>query len=195
MGSLISFRLRLAVIVTLAMAALPCFAGEVAVLRNGFSIRHERREVVGDLPGLYVSADGSSFVDVPTAEIEHFEDAPPELPRQLPTPGFAASGAKRVSSPFARNAPNVGRAESGRSRQFGEWALPAGSRPGQQRDQGGERIQCARRVSEGSARTDAVDARHGIDAGCSQCFRSHRRMSRAERNICGNCWSATTSIW
>ena len=50
----------------LASAALPCFAGEVAVLKNGFSIRHERREIVGDTTRLYVNADGSSFVDVPT---------------------------------------------------------------------------------------------------------------------------------
>ncbi|HWO33278.1 MAG TPA: hypothetical protein VNO32_31145, partial [Candidatus Acidoferrum sp.] len=77
MRSRTSFRFRLAVLV--AMATLPCFAGEVAVLRNGFSIRHERREVVGLTTRLYVSADGSSFVDVPTAEIEHFEAAP-ELP-------------------------------------------------------------------------------------------------------------------
>ena len=62
----------------LAVAALPCLAGEVAVLRNGFSIKHERREIVGDLTRLYVNADGSSFIDVPTAEIEHFEAAPPE---------------------------------------------------------------------------------------------------------------------
>src|SRR5580692_4378464 len=75
MGILNSFRRRLVVVIW-AMAALPCFAGEVAVLRNGFSIRHERREVVGDTTRLYVTADGSSFVDVPTAEIEHFEAAP-----------------------------------------------------------------------------------------------------------------------
>lgn len=60
----------------LALAALPCFAGEVAVLKNGFSIRHERREVVGDVTRLYVNADGSSFVDVPTAQVDHFEAAP-----------------------------------------------------------------------------------------------------------------------
>ena len=65
-------------VVTLLIAALPCFAGEVAVLRNGFSIKHERREIVGDLTRLYVNADGSSFIDVPTAEIEHFELAPAE---------------------------------------------------------------------------------------------------------------------
>ena len=48
------------------------------MLRNGFAIKHERREIVGDLTRLYVNADGSSFIDVPTAEIEHFEEAPAE---------------------------------------------------------------------------------------------------------------------
>jgi hypothetical protein len=94
--------------VTLAIASLPCFAAEVAVLRNGFSIRHERREVVGDVTRLYVSADGSSFVDVPTAEIEHFEAAPeqPASTSMLPASGsrLPASTATAVShpSPFAR---------------------------------------------------------------------------------------------
>lgn len=60
----------------LVLCVLPCFAGEVAVLKNGFAIKHERREVVGDVTRLYVSADGSSFVDVPTAEIEHYEAGP-----------------------------------------------------------------------------------------------------------------------
>jgi soluble lytic murein transglycosylase-like protein len=103
MRVLISFRLRLAIVAMLAMAALPCFAGEVAVLRNGFSIRHERREVVGDVTRLYVSADGSSFVDVPTAEIEHFEVAP-DLPAS--SPRLPASAEKPISSPFARSTPN-----------------------------------------------------------------------------------------
>jgi hypothetical protein len=102
MGILNSFRRRLVVVIW-AMAALPCFAGEVAVLRNGFSIRHERREVVGDTTRLYVTADGSSFVDVPTAEIEHFEAAP-ELSvsgSRLPLSGDKSEAA----SPFARNIP------------------------------------------------------------------------------------------
>jgi hypothetical protein len=107
MRSLISFRLRLAVLVTMAMAALPCFAGEVAVLRNGFSIRHERREVVGDLTRLYVSADGANFIDVPTADIEHYEDAPLELPSLASDSRLPASGTKRASSPFPRSTPNV----------------------------------------------------------------------------------------
>jgi hypothetical protein len=66
--------------VALALAALPCFAGDVAMLKNGFSIKHERREVVGNITRLYVNADGSSFVDVPTSEIDHFEAAPPDAP-------------------------------------------------------------------------------------------------------------------
>jgi hypothetical protein len=67
--------------------ALPCLADEVAVLKNGFSIRHERREVVGDITRLYVTADGASFVDVPTAEIEHYEAAP-ELPASAKSASF-----------------------------------------------------------------------------------------------------------
>ena len=105
MRCLISFRLRLSVLVTLAITSLPCFAAEVAVLRNGFSIRHERRDVVGDVTRLYVSADGSSFVDVPTAEIEHFEAAP-DLPAAASASGsrFPTPAVTSVSqaSPFAR---------------------------------------------------------------------------------------------
>jgi len=74
-----SFPSRLAVIALLAVAALPCFADDVAVLKNGFTIQHGRREVVGDLTRLYVSGDGASYVDVPTAEIDHYEQAPPEM--------------------------------------------------------------------------------------------------------------------
>ncbi len=67
---------QITVFAILAIAALPCLAGEVAVLRNGFSIRHERREMIGGVTRLYVTTDGSSFVDVPTADIDHFEAAP-----------------------------------------------------------------------------------------------------------------------
>jgi hypothetical protein len=88
----------------LAIAALPCLATDVAVLKNGFSIRHERREVVGGVTRLYVNADGSNYVDVPTTEIEHFEAAP-ELPPsadRLPASGFPAT-----PSPFARVGQNT----------------------------------------------------------------------------------------
>jgi soluble lytic murein transglycosylase-like protein len=67
-----------ALITLFAMAALPCLAADSAVLRNGFSIRHERRQVIGAVTRLYVGGDDSSFVDIPTAEIDHFETLPDE---------------------------------------------------------------------------------------------------------------------
>lgn len=97
---------RVLTIAIVAVVALPCFAGEVAVLRNGFSIRHERREVVGNTTRLYVTADGSSFVDVPTEEIEHFEAAP-ELPASGSRVPASAGATGSHSSPFARNTPHA----------------------------------------------------------------------------------------
>ena len=88
----------------LAAAALPCFATEIAVLKNGFSVRHERREIVGDVTRLYVTADGSSFVDVPTAQVDHFEAAPeqPLSAVKLPAPGSSLP-TPRSSAPLVTN--------------------------------------------------------------------------------------------
>jgi Transglycosylase SLT domain len=83
------------IIAIVAVAALPCLGGEVAVLKNGFSIQHRRHEVVGELTRLYVSADGSSFVDVPTAEIEHFETVPDE---PVGSPPFVKSAKNGVAT-------------------------------------------------------------------------------------------------
>src|SRR5882724_12132439 len=94
---------RVLVVGALALAALPCLADEVAVLKNGFSVRHERRVVLGDITRLYVTADGASFVDVPTAEIEHFEAAPPEGP----VASFVPTSTQRSKSPLlAKDARN-----------------------------------------------------------------------------------------
>src|SRR5579871_1122021 len=105
----ITSRFRFLLIAVFAVAALPCLAGDVAVLKNGFSIKHERREVVGDVTRLYVSQDGSSFVDVPTAEIEHFEAAP-DLPASATS--ISASGKSPLLAKYARNgapsAPSTG---------------------------------------------------------------------------------------
>ena len=107
MAVLNSYR-RWGLVAILAMAALPCFAGEVAVLKNGFEIRHERRAVIGDVTRLYVKADKSSFVDVPTSEIDHFEAAP-DLPVTAAVPAVRARAAS--ATPASANvrtpAPNV----------------------------------------------------------------------------------------
>lgn len=86
-----------AFIAILAIAALPCFAAEVAVLKNGFSITHERRQVIGGITRLYVKADGSSYVDVPTAEIEHFEAAPEDSTSGSGVPPSAPSLSPTIS--------------------------------------------------------------------------------------------------
>jgi soluble lytic murein transglycosylase-like protein len=65
----------------LLATSLTALATDLAVLHNGFSIRHERREVINSMTRLYMTKDSSSFVDIPTADIEHFE-------REL-TPVFA----------------------------------------------------------------------------------------------------------
>jgi soluble lytic murein transglycosylase-like protein len=94
---------RLAVVVgiaILAIASLPCFAAEVAVLKNGFSIRHEQREVIGTVTRLYTKADRSSYVDVPSAQIDHFEAAP-EVPASDTRP--SGGGQVRNVPPFTKN--------------------------------------------------------------------------------------------
>lgn len=96
-------------------------AAEIANLRNGFSIRHEHHEVVGDTTRLYMSAEASSgYVDVPTAQIESFEPAPPEpesastsqaqSPMDLNSIVNAASTRSQVDADFIAS---VIRAESG----------------------------------------------------------------------------------
>jgi Transglycosylase SLT domain len=62
-------------VLILGIAGTPLFvsASDLAVLRNGFSIRHERRELVGSVTRLYLGADGDGYVDVPTGEIDRFE--------------------------------------------------------------------------------------------------------------------------
>lgn len=59
-------------IAALLLAGSAC-AADIATLRNGFTIRHDHRVVMGDTTRLYLSADDSNFTDVATAEIAGFE--------------------------------------------------------------------------------------------------------------------------
>ena len=93
MKKLIQIGVWAAAVGLLALTALPCSAADSAVLRNGFSIRHERRQVIGTVTRLYLGGDNSSFVDVPTEEIDHFEASPIELP------AFAAKANQPTSHP------------------------------------------------------------------------------------------------
>ena len=54
------------------LLALPALGTDLAILRNGFSIRHERRETVGGATRLYLGSD-KGYIDIATDQIERFE--------------------------------------------------------------------------------------------------------------------------
>jgi soluble lytic murein transglycosylase-like protein len=58
-------------------------AGDIALLRNGFTIKHDHRSVIGTNTRLYFDGGTSSYVDIPTADIQSFEkDLTPPTPPQ-----------------------------------------------------------------------------------------------------------------
>lgn len=76
MGTALKFGL-----VTLLGASTPSPAADLAILHNGNSIRHERRQVVGTVTRLYLSDTANAYIELPTSEIERFEvdtAAPPQ---------------------------------------------------------------------------------------------------------------------
>jgi hypothetical protein len=71
-----TLKLRLSKLALCAALTATCFAADNAVLRNGFSILHQHRVILGTVTRLYITQDQSSFVDIPTAEIDHIESVP-----------------------------------------------------------------------------------------------------------------------
>ena len=85
-----------AVVLALAGAAS---GADIAVLRNGFTIRHDHRIVVGEMTRLFTSADDSSFTDIATAEITGFEkDLTPPPPTPAAATSFPATGPARPAA-------------------------------------------------------------------------------------------------
>ncbi len=91
----------------------------VALLKNGFSIRHVQREVsaASGTTRLYISGDNRNYVDVPTAEIVELqqEEAAPSPIAPPPAPSLAelvsrAGDRHQLDSDFIHS---VVRAESG----------------------------------------------------------------------------------
>lgn len=59
-------------------------ATDLAILRNGNSIRHERRQVAGSVTRLYLSDSASGYIEIPTDQIERFEvDNTPQAPPSI----------------------------------------------------------------------------------------------------------------
>ena len=71
------FSKPLGIALLLLAAQLSALGSELAVLRNGFSIRHERREQIGKFTRLY-TGDQQGFVDILTDSIASFERVEPE---------------------------------------------------------------------------------------------------------------------
>jgi Transglycosylase SLT domain len=77
----VSLRFKFGLLIAVAFICASAFCSELAILRNGFSIRHERREVRGTVTRLYTGAGNASYVDVATDQIARFEkDETPAVP-------------------------------------------------------------------------------------------------------------------
>ncbi len=63
---------KIGLAIGLVLLALPALCTDLAILHNGFSIPHERREVIGSVTRLYLGT-GKDYVDIATAQIERFE--------------------------------------------------------------------------------------------------------------------------
>jgi soluble lytic murein transglycosylase-like protein len=89
---------KIGIVCGLLLIACPGFASDFAILRNGFSIRHERRETIGTVTRLYLSADKAGYVDIATDQIERFEkDSSPPPPSAPPRSISLAPPAKPLN--------------------------------------------------------------------------------------------------
>src|SRR6266403_5197554 len=108
-------------VAAVVLLARPADAAELAILRNGFSIRHEHRLVMGTTTRLFLAADDSSFTDVPTAEITGYEkDLSLPVPAPFPSSAPADSHASN-SVPFGSAKP-----ESAKSWPAKPWSAKSG---------------------------------------------------------------------
>jgi soluble lytic murein transglycosylase-like protein len=74
-------------IAVVTLASLSASSAEVAILRNGFSIRHQRHEPREAMTRLYFVESPSSYVEVPTDQIVRFEvEEQPPAQALKPTP-------------------------------------------------------------------------------------------------------------
>ncbi len=78
----------LAAAIVIFGATVVASAAEVAVLQNGFTIRHDHRQVMGENTRLFTSASDDSFVDIPSAQIVSYAaDDTPAAPEMVASAG------------------------------------------------------------------------------------------------------------
>jgi soluble lytic murein transglycosylase-like protein len=83
--------------------AISGFATDLAILHNGFSVRHERRENLGAVTRLYLSTGNSSYVDIATDQIERFEK---DITPPSPVAGAPLAAASPLVAPLTLTAPS-----------------------------------------------------------------------------------------
>jgi len=88
--------------VAVTLLARPATAAELALLRNGFTIRHEHRLVMGTTTRLFFAADDSSFTDVPSSEITGYEK---DLSLPAPADSHASTSSQSAKSGSAKFGP------------------------------------------------------------------------------------------
>jgi len=100
--------------VAVALLARPATGAELAILRNGFTIRHDHRLMMGTTTRLYLAADDSNFTDVPTEEITGYEkDLSLPVPVPVPPPANARASIAAPSAPAKSEFAKSGFAKSG----------------------------------------------------------------------------------
>jgi soluble lytic murein transglycosylase-like protein len=86
-----------AVAVIVVAASVSASAADLAILRNGNSIRHERRQTVGAVTRLYLGDTASGYIEIPNDQIERFEkDTAPD-----PVPVKAQAALRNTAPPVA----------------------------------------------------------------------------------------------
>ena len=96
------FSRTIAIAALLAAAQISAFAGEVAVLKNGFSIHFQRKEQTGNLTRLYT---GTGYMDIASNQIESFEAE--EVPLVPDTPEPAKTEPAKIQASATKSVPAV----------------------------------------------------------------------------------------
>jgi hypothetical protein len=85
------FLIALRVVCVLCVLCVQGFSADFALLRNGFEIRHERREAAGANTRLYFSTrTDSGYIDIPSEEISGYrpDDTPASISPTATTPAL-----------------------------------------------------------------------------------------------------------
>jgi len=93
---------------------------ELAILRNGNSIRHDHRQALGAVTRLYLSDTADGYIEIPSDQIERFEldNAPPSLPSRAESRSASQAAARPLPILLSREQLNQVVAGAGQRHQL-----------------------------------------------------------------------------